>query len=490
MPISCPRILIAGTAGDSGKTVVSVGLARTLSAQGRPVAAFKKGPDYIDASWLSAASGRVSRNLDTFLTEPIAVRRSFIDNAVRSTPAETSGINLIEGNRGLHDGLDEEGTHSSAALSKLIQCPVILVQDVTKTTRSAAAFVLGSQQIDPDVNIAGVIVNRVAGARHESVVRKAIESYSGIPVVGAIPKLPDNCRIRSRHLGLVTAREQTGIDQLIDRLAQVVRDHVDIDRILEIASSAPLLEEIGFRREDLANGSQSPSGRRLRICYLSDAAFSFYYPENLEALEDAGAELIPVSALDASVLPECNALYVGGGFPETHATALARNRTFRESVYHAAEAGLPVYAECGGLIYMARELVWKGEEYPMTGVFPVTIAIDRKPRGHGYARILVDGKNPFFPEGLELKGHEFHYSWPAADAHPSASADALGGRIEDDSRGRLRSVFRMQRGTGCGAGRDGLSRWNVLGTYLHVHALGCPAWAQGVMRAAETYRKD
>ena len=437
----------------------------------------------------------MARNLDTFLTEPIAVRRSFVDfavrsddNAVRSTPAEIGGINLIEGNRGLHDGLDEEGTHSSAALSKLIQCPVILVQDVTKTTRSAAAFVLGSQQIDPGVNIAGVIVNQIAGARHEGVVRKAIENYTGIPVVGAIPKLPAECQIRSRHLGLVTAREQTGIDELIDRLAQVVRDHVDVDRVLEIARSAPLLEDVGFRRIDLTGDStnypRSRGGRRLRVCYLSDAAFSFYYPENLEALEDAGAELIPVSALDAMVLPECDALYVGGGFPETQATALARNGTFRESVFRAAQAGLPVYAECGGLIYMARKLVWKGEEYPMTGVFPVTIAMDRKPRGHGYARVLVDGRNPFFPEGLELKGHEFHYSWPAADANAS------GRRIEDDSRDQLRSVFKMQRGTGCGAGRDGLSRWNVLGTYLHVHALGCPAWAQGVMRAAETYRKD
>ena len=496
MPISCPRILIAGTSGDSGKTVVSVGLGRTLSAQGRPVAAFKKGPDYIDASWLSAASGRVARNLDTFLTEPIAVRRSFIDNALRTTPAEPGGVNLIEGNRGLHDGLDEEGTHSSAALSKLIQCPVILVQDVTKTTRSAAAFVLGSQQIDPDVNIAGVIVNRVAGARHEGVVRKAIEKYTGIPVVGAIPKLPAECRIQSRHLGLVTTREQTGIDDLIDRLAQVVRDHVDIDRVLEIASAAPLLEEVGIR-SDGASGSPDGGGRRSRICYLSDTAFSFYYPENFEALEEAGAELIPVSALDATTLPECDALYVGGGFPETQATALAGNTTFRESVYSAAEGGLPIYAECGGLIYMARELVWNGETFPMTGVFPVTIAIDRKPRGHGYARVLVDGKNPFFPEGLELKGHEFHYSW-LADAGPSADAGASGRRIEDDSRtgldagasGRLRSVFKMQRGTGCGAGRDGLSRWNVLGTYLHVHALGCPAWAQGVMRAAERYRKD
>ncbi len=485
MPISCPRILIAGTSGDSGKTVVSVGLARALSAQGRPITAFKKGPDYIDASWLSAASGRVARNLDTFLTEPIVVRRTFIEFAQRSSPAADgggpageSGINLIEGNRGLHDGLDAGGTHSSAALSKLIQCPVVLVQNVTKTTRSAAAFALGSRQIDPGVDIAGVIVNQVAGARHERVVRKAIETYAGIPVVGAIPKLSAEHRIRSRHLGLITAREQGGIEELIDRLALAVKDHVDLDRILEIANAAPLLEDVGLRSTDpdVRIDRQKRAGRPLKVCYLSDAAFSFYYPENLESLEQAGADLIPVSALDARSLPECDALYVGGGFPETHATALSRNRSFRESVRRAAEEGLPIYAECGGLIYMADKLVWKGEEYPMAGIFPVTIAMDRKPRGHGYARILVEGQNPFFPEGTELRGHEFHYSWPTAGA--GASGDLP------------RSVFKMQRGTGCGAGRDGLLRWNVLGTYLHVHALGCPAWAQGVVRAAEMYRKD
>ena len=208
-----PRLLIAGAAGDSGKTVVTVGLAGALTRQGRTVAAFKKGPDYIDASWLFAATGRVTRNLDTYLVDPERVRRTFMEHAV------IDGVNLVEGNRGLHDGMDVDGSHSSAALSKLIDCPVVVVQDVTKMTRSAAAFVLGSRMLDPDVNVAGVILNRVAGARHERIARQSIESICGVPVLGAIPKLPPEQQIELRHLGLVTPREESRTRQLVGQLA-------------------------------------------------------------------------------------------------------------------------------------------------------------------------------------------------------------------------------------------------------------------------------
>ena len=212
MPLSKPRLLVAGTSGDAGKTVVAVGLVRAWARQGRPVAAYKKGPDYIDAAWLSAASGKPARNLDTFLADPAAVKRSFLSTAL------TEGVNLIEGNRGLHDGFDLEGSHSSAALSKLVECPVVLVQDVTKTTRSAAAFVLGSRLLDEDVKIAGVILNRVGGSRHESLVRRSIERYCGVPVLGALPKLPRESRIPSRHLGLVTPREEERNLEIVERL--------------------------------------------------------------------------------------------------------------------------------------------------------------------------------------------------------------------------------------------------------------------------------
>jgi len=398
--------------------------------------------------------------------------------------AVIDGVNLVEGNRGLHDGMDVDGSHSSAALSKLIDCPVVVVQDVTKMTRSAAAFVLGSRMLDPDVNVAGVILNRVAGARHERIARQSIESICGVPVLGAIPKLPPEQQIELRHLGLVTPREESRTRQLVGQLAQRAEDHLDLDRLLDLARNAPQLET---GDADAAGGRRTGKGlsgkERVRICYLSDSAFSFYYPENLEALEAAGAELLPVSALEADELPPCHALYVGGGFPETHATALAENATFRESLARAAEAGLPVYAECGGLIYLAESLSWKGETFPMAGVFPLRIEMCEKPHGHGYALFAVDTANPFFEKGLEIRGHEFHYSRPV-------TLD-LSSRLEGSSRPEgLKSVMEVKRGTGCGEGRDGLLRKNVFGTYLHIHAHGCPAWAEGVVSAAEKYRKE
>jgi cobyrinic acid a,c-diamide synthase len=445
--------MIAGTSGDAGKTVVTLGLARAWSGQGLSIAPFKKGPDYIDAAWLFAASGKRSRNLDTFLAAPEAVKRSFIEHADRE------GVSLIEGNRGLHDGMDVEGSHSSAALSKLIECPVVLVQDVTKTTRSAAAFVLGSMALDSGVDLKGVILNRVAGSRHENLARNAIETFCGVPVVGALPKLSGASRIPLRHLGLVTPVESEKVAEILHALGKAAIAYLDMPRLLEIARAAPAL------REHQVAPSQRVSDRSdrksVRIAYISDSAFSFYYPENLEALEGLGADLVPVSALKARDLPACDALYIGGGFPETHATALSENRSFRDSLYRAAEAGLPVYAECGGLIYLSEQLTWEGREYPMTGVFPIRIEAREKPQGHGYVRYVVDGKNPFFKKGLEIRGHEFHYTRPRP--------------------WKMQSVFQVKRGLGCGDHRDGLLRWNVLGTYLHIHALGCPAWAPGVV---------
>jgi cobyrinic acid a,c-diamide synthase len=269
-----------------------------------------------------------------------------------------------------------------------------------------------------------------------------------------------------RHLGLVTPREKADIARLVDQLSQVAEKHIDLKSLLKIARAAEPLEPV----RGGASSKALKHGAKVRICYISDSAFSFYYPENLEVLEQAGAELIPLSALDAREIPPCDALYIGGGFPETHARLLSENRAFRDAIFRAAKSGLPIYAECGGLIYLAETLSWKGEDYPMAGVFPVRCVMEEKPQGHGYARVRVDGENPFFEKGAELRGHEFHYSRP--------------------DPWTVKSIFEVKRGRGCGEGRDGLVRWNTLGTYLHIHALGCPAWTKGIIRAATRYRKE
>jgi len=333
-----PRLVIAGMSGSSGKTIVSLGLLQLLRHAAIEVRAFKKGPDYIDASWLSWACCHEARNLDTYLMGPERVLESFTRHAL------PDGINVIEGNRGLFDGFDAAGTHSTAALARLLAAPVILVINAAKVTRTAAAYVLGCQKLDPALAIRGVILNHVNGERHKQILRNAIESACSIPVLGALPNAKASL-LPERHLGLVTPQEHSARKKLEQDLMSLLDGRVDFDALLAIARSAPPLQK------PLRTDAPAPVETQVNVGYLKDAAFTFYYPENLEQLERVGAKLIPISALNASGLPDnLQALYIGGGFPETHAQALSANQSFLQSLRQAALRGLPIYAECGGLI--------------------------------------------------------------------------------------------------------------------------------------------
>jgi cobyrinic acid a,c-diamide synthase len=444
---------LAGLGGDSGKTLVSLGLARSLCQRGLQVRAFKKGPDYIDAAWLEAATGSPCRNLDTFLMTEAAIKAS-------AASAAGADFLLIEGNRGLFDGSDARGTHSTAELAKLLGAPVVLVVDVTKMTRTTAALVLGCRHLDPDLRLAGVILNRVGTARQEKLIRRAVEDATGIPVIGAVPRLGGDDPLPSRHLGLVTAAEHPERDRAVAISASAVSEHVDLDRVLAL----------GRRATPLSVPSAAPVSRRapLSIAYFNDEAFSFYYPENLEALEAAGATLVPVSPR-AEELGRVDGLYIGGGFPEAHASRLAESTAFASSLRAGVEAGLPVYAECGGLMYLASELVADGVSYPMAGVLDLVVNQTPRPQGHGYEVVRIDRDNPFFATGTELKGHEFHYS------HVVAGSD-----LE-------RAVGKVCRGTGLGDGRDGLVAGRVWASYLHLHGMATPGWADGFLSLAARF---
>jgi cobyrinic acid a,c-diamide synthase len=453
-----PRLLIAGMSGGSGKTLVALGLLLSLRRAGVPVRAFKKGPDYIDAAWLRWASGQVARNLDTFLMGPERVFSSFFQHGV------DDGINVVEGARGLFDGFDVAGTHSSAVLGKQLQAPVVLIVDATKMTRTAAALVLGCQKLDPELSIRGVILNNVNGRRHEQVLRGAITSSCAIPVLGVIPRAAVGKPLPERHLGLVPPQEHCHLEGLERDLLEVVGGGIDLDALLTVARSAPPLE--GVRHKS----TQARQRLRVKIGYLHDSAFSFYYPENLEQLEQAGVELIPISTLHAVTLPEdLNALYIGGGFPETHAETLAANRTILRSIRAAAEAGMPVYAECGGLMLLSRALLWKGARYEMANVFPFEVEVSHAAQGHGYSELQVDTGNPFFSVGTMLRGHEFHYSRIVPQLDWAATACAV------------------RRGVGCFRGRDAATVRNVWASYTHLHALATPQWAKGLLDAARKF---
>jgi cobyrinic acid a,c-diamide synthase len=463
-----PRLIIAALRGGSGKTIVSIGIIAALRERGHSVAPFKKGPDYIDAGWLALAAGRPCYNLDTFLLDADLIRRSF---CIHAPP---SGLALIEGNRGLFDGIDLDGATSTAELAKLLKTPVVMCVDCTKTTRTMAAVIAGCVRFDPEVMVRGVILNHVAGARHESILRRSIEHYSGVAVIGAIPKL-DRPVFPERHMGLVPTAEHGWAAESIQTIGRIAARHIDLDALARIAREAPRISGV-CPPSDL-NG---PTGQRVTgqaaLCHigiLKDAAFQFYYPENIEALLAAGAQVVFISPLREDPLPDIDALYIGGGFPETHAQELSANTAFSQRLRELAEAGFPVYAECGGLMYLGEELVLEGKRYPMAGVLPLSFGLFKRPQGHGYTVVSVERANPYYPIGAEIRGHEFHYSrvlrWSGAD--------------ED-------FVFRMRRGVGIHGDRDGLLYKNVLATYTHIHALGNPGWASALVRNAVAFRSQ
>ena len=463
-PQPTPGIVVAALRGGSGKTTFSVGIIAALRSLGRSIAPFKKGPDYIDAGWLALAAGRPCYNLDTFLIDRNTILGSY--------HAHTQNIDfsVIEGNRGLYDCINTDGATSTAELAKLLGLPVILCIDATKTTRTMAAVVGGINAFDPGVHIGGVVLNRVAGKRHQSILTRSIEEYTGIPVLGAVPKLKEQ-RFPERHMGLVPTPEHRWAQPAIDAIRLVAQKHLDLERIQRLAETATPIE--GGNKSPAPTHEPISVGAKPKIGILRDAAFQFYYPENLEALEAAGAELVFTSPLTDKHLPPVDALYIGGGFPETNARELEANTDYRNEVRWLAQKGLPIYAECGGLMYLGEALHLETGEFQMTGVLPVVFGFSRRPQGHGYTIVQVEKANPFYPVGTKLLGHEFHYSsvkmW-------KGSGDNL--------------AFHMQRGNGVLDGRDGVCVKNVLATYTHIHALGTPKWAAALVRVAKKQKNQ
>jgi cobyrinic acid a,c-diamide synthase len=492
-----PRLIIAALRGGSGKTILSIGLIAALSKSGNSLSPFKKGPDYIDAGWLALAAGRPCYNLDSFLLSRDDNLQSFLSHSV------DCDISVIEGNRGLYDGIDLEGSTSTAELAKLLKCPVLLCVDCTKITRTMAAVVMGCSQFDPDVMIKAVILNRVANARHEKKLRESIEHYCGIPVLGAIPKLGQQ-HFPERHLGLVPTPEHDWAKDSIEAVTKIAEQYIDLHAIVEIARQAPGLEiegrrqrtedrkqnsEIGMwnaeidipqpaiRTQEPATSNQHPVSSiekpAVRIGVIKDSAFQFYYPENIDALSKMGAEVVFISPLKDQDLPQLDALYIGGGFPETHAEQLAANKKFSNKLKNLVQDGFPIYAECGGLMYLGEKLVLEGRSYSMAGILPVTFDFYKRPQGHGYTIVEVEGENPYYDVGAEIKGHEFHYS-----------------RVSKWAGAKNDLVFRMRRGVGIDKDRDGILYKNVLATYTHVHALGTPGWAGALVRNAIKFKKS
>lgn len=430
------RFMIAAAHKSSGKTVISTGLAAALTERSTAVQCFKKGPDYIDPMWLSAASQRPCYNLD-FNTMSQAEITQLL--CAKSAGAEVA---LFEANKGLYDGVAADGSDSNAQLAKQLETPVILVIDTTGITRGIAPLLIGYLAFDAQVNIAGVILNKTGGSRHEAKLRAAVATHTDIPVLGAVGR-DVRLDIGERHLGLTTPAETGTLAKTIRGFAEVIRQSVDLDRVLEIAGNASPLSAPPAPRTD-------PEFRGIRIGIARDVSFGFYYPDDLQAFADLGAELVPFDAMHAKSLPDIDGLFIGGGFPEMKMAELSANAALRADIRRAIQAGLPTYAECGGLMYLCETLSWKGATFPMCGVVAGDAAMQDRPQGRGHTRFQDTDIHPWGTQGLTFPAHEFHYA-----------------RI-DNLAADTRFSRRILRGHGTDGHHDGILLHNLLAGFCHL----------------------
>lgn len=458
-----PRLFISAAHKSSGKTTIAIGLCAALRARGHAVQPFKKGPDYIDPLWLTAAAGRPCRNLDRHTMSGPEIVALFGEHA------QTADLSIIEGNKGLFDGMSVDGRDSGAALSRLLRAPVVLAVDTQGMTRGVAPLLIGYLTFDPGLEIAGVILNKVAGARHEAKLRAAIERYTDIPVLGAVHRSPD-IEVTERHLGLIPVNEAPEALAKIAAIAARIAAQTDLDRLLAIARAAPRIRFLH------AHHAPPPArGPRRRIGVACDAAFGFYYPDDLDALKAAGCDVVPFDTLnDKRLPPEIDGLFIGGGFPETHMDRLQANYQLRSEIRAAVAAGLPVYAECGGLIYLSRSLAWQNRRLSMVGAIEADARVYARPQGKGYVVLEETAHAPWPSMGAPrgpIAAHEFHYA-----------------ALENLSP-NTRFAYRVLRGEGVAHGCDGIVIGNTLATFSHQRGVGANPWplrfAAFVRRCAE-----
>jgi len=453
------RLFISAAHKSSGKTTVTLGLCRALRNLGRRVQAFKKGPDYIDPIWHGLASGRPCYNLDFHLMGEGEITALFARHA------SEADLSLIEGNKGLYDGMDLEGSNSNAALAKLVKAPVVLVLDTQGMTRGVAPLILGYQAFDREVNIAGVILNKVGGPRHEEKLRAVIERYTDVKILGAV-RTDERLAIVERHLGLMPGNESEEAETRIEAIAGRVAEQVDLHALLDLARTAPAPSA----PPATAPGITPVTG--LCLAYAQDRAFGFYYQEDLDTLRDAGVELLRLDTLGDSSLPECDGLLIGGGFPEMFAEGLAANAGLRGDIRRAVEGGLPTYAECGGLMYLSRSLRWDGTPHEMVGVVPGDVIMGNRPVGRGYAVLEETDAGPWPPQRRPIPAHEFHYS-----------------HLENLPPG-LKYAYRVLRGHGIEDGHDGFVHKQLLASYCHRRGSGPQGWIGPFLEQARAYRSQ
>lgn len=455
--MSVARLVIAAVTSGAGKTTLAAGLIAALRARGLRVQPFKCGPDYLDPSYHTAAAGRPCRTLDTWLL-PEATLRGLFGRA-----CQDADIAVVEGVMGLYDGRANGDLGSTAHIARLLDAPVLLVLDVAKASRTLAAVVLGLARFDPRVRLAGVVLNNVASERHRQWVAEAIEAGAQVPVLGALPRQPDGA-LPERHLGLQPSWERAELPVLLERLAAHVAAHVDLPRVLALARSAGPLG--GPAHDPLAAAEAGPP---VVLALARDAAFGFYYQDSLDLLAACGAVLVPFSPLADAALPDGTAgVYIGGGYPELHAAALAANAPLLAELRQRVGAGMPLYAECGGLMYACQGIVdFDGRRHPMLGLLPGWSAMRQRRVQLGYVEVEALRDTLLHRAGDRVRGHEFH--WSELEGTPEPPAYRIAGREPPHE--------------GWAAGR-------VLASYVHLHFAGFPPAAARFVAACREWQTE
>jgi len=452
-----PRIIIAGTHSGVGKTTITSGLMQLLSNFGYKVQGFKVGPDYIDPSYHTLATNRLSRNLDAWMLDEKKLLELMLKNC------HTADLAVIEGVMGLYDGFSANPQIGSTAhIAKLTKTPVILILDTKSMGHSAAAVVYGFKHLDPEVNLAGVILNKVASQRHLEILTQAMESLN-VPILGHVFRTND-LKMPERHLGLIPALEKDGPQAHLQKLADKLNQLIDIEKIIKIAHKAP---QINGDMNIIFNSKDKGIFSGQKIGYAFDKAFTFYYRDSLDLLEHLGAELIPFSPLyDTTLPPGLSGLFIGGGFPELFLNELSSNNNILNSIRNANSSGMPIYAECGGFMYLTQRIMdFSGESFEMAGLIPGSCQMTNKLAGMGYREGELVNDSILGCKKTLVRGHEFHYSTfqPMESKTVSKAYCFTNGNYE------------------------GYLNGNLLASYLHIHFAGNPNLAKNFLTSCSQF---
>lgn len=448
------RAVIAGTGSAVGKTTISTGIMKALSDEYN-IQPFKAGPDYIDPTYHGLATGNYSRNLDSFFMSDGQIREGY----ERGMTTSKADFGIIEGVRGLYEGispLDDVG--STASIAKALNSPVILILNSRSLVRSAAAIVIGFKSLDPTIKIEGVILNHVKNRRHYLKTKEAVEKLADTPVIGGIPRT-ETIKVEERHLGLVPAVERENIMKSIEVWGKMISENIDLDALLEVMRNA------GRFSDDREPTWHEGNHKQVKIGVAMDEVFTFYYRENLESLEANNAQIIPFSPLHDEEIPDVDGIYIGGGYPEIFANELESNNSMRESVLKYHKDGNPIYAECGGLMYLSKSI----NDRDMCGVFNYPSRMTKKVQALSYVISRAQNDNIILKKGEEFRGHEFHYS-----------------KIEINGL-KPRYAFKILRGRGITGSEDGLMENNTVASYVHTHVAACPQFGLNFARNAGSY---